>query len=60
MVIRKYIAMTEEEATRLAKEELGESAVIMNVKKVAPRGLARFFKKPSVEITAAVDEVGWA
>ena len=57
MVIRKYIAMTEEEATRLAKEELGESAVIMNVKKVAPRGLARFFKKPSVEITAAVDEV---
>lgn len=57
MVIRKYIATTEEEATKLAKEELGESAVIMNVKKVMPRGLARFFKKASVEITAAVDEV---
>ncbi len=57
MVIRKYIAMTEEEATRLAKEDLGEAAIIMNVKKVAPHGLARFFKKASVEITAAVDDL---
>ena len=57
MVIRKYIAMTEEEATRLAKEDLGEAAIIMNVKKVALHGLARFFKKASVEITAAVDDL---
>ncbi len=57
MVIRKYIGTTEEEATRLAKEELGEDAVIMNVKQVAAKGLLRFFRKPSVEVTAAVDEV---
>lgn len=57
MVIRKYIAMTEEEATKLAKEELGEEVVIMNVKKVTPKGFSRLFKKPSVEITAAVDEI---
>lgn len=57
MVIRKYIAMTEEEATELAKKELGENVVIMNVKKNEPKGLAKFFRKPSVEITAAVDEI---
>lgn len=57
MVIRKYIATTEEEATRLAKEELGEDVVIMNVKQVAAKGIRRFFQKPSVELTAAVDEV---
>ena len=57
MVIRKYIAMTEEEATKLAKEELGEDVVIMNVKKNEPKGLAKLFRKPSVEITAAVDEI---
>jgi len=57
MVIRKYIARTQEEAEKLAKQDLGEDAVIMNVKNNAPRGFARIFKKPSVEITAAVDEV---
>lgn len=57
MVIRKYIAMSEEEATKLAKEELGEDVVIMNVKKNEPKGLVKLFRKPSVEITAAVDEV---
>ncbi len=57
MVIKKFIAKTEEEATRLAREELGSDVVIMNVKKSEPKGIARFFKKPSVEVTAAVDEV---
>lgn len=57
MVIRKYIAMTEEEAAKLAEEELGKDVVIMNVKKNTPKGLAKLFKKPSVEITAAVDEI---
>lgn len=57
MVIRKYIATTEEEATKLAREELGEDVVIMNVKQVSAKGIMRFFRKPSVELTAAVDEV---
>lgn len=56
MVIKKYIATTEEEAIGLAKAELGEDAVIMNVKTMIPKGFSKLFKKPSVEITAAVDE----
>lgn len=56
MVIKKYIATTEEEAVGLAKAELGEDAVIMNVKTMIPRGISKLFKKPAVEITAAVDE----
>lgn len=57
MVIRKYVGATEEEATKLAKEELGEDVVIMNVKQTGGTGLMRFFRKPSVEVTAAVDDV---
>ncbi len=57
MVIKKYIAKTEEAATALAREELGKDVVIMNVKKNIPKGIAKFFRKESVEVTAAVDEV---
>lgn len=57
MVIKKYIAKTEEAATELAREELGKDVVIMNVKKNTPRGIAKLFRKESVEVTAAVDEV---
>lgn len=56
MIIKKYTAGTEEEAMRLAKEELGQDAVIMNIKKIKPKGFQRFFHKPSVEITAAADD----
>lgn len=56
MVIKKYIAATEEEAISLAKAELGDDAVIMNVKTMVPKGISKLFKKPSVEITAAIDE----
>ena len=56
MVIRKYIAINEEEATKLAKEDLGQDVVILNVKNNSKRGFLGIFKKPSVEITAAVDE----
>lgn len=56
MVIKKYIATTEEEAIGLAKGELGEDAVIMNVKTMVPKGISKLFKKPAVEVTAAVDE----
>lgn len=57
MVIKKYIAKTEEAATALAREELGKDVVIMNVKKNTPRGITRLFRRESVEVTAAVDEV---
>lgn len=57
MVIKKYIAKTEEAAIELARAELGKDVVIMNVKTNGARGIAKLFRKASVEVTAAVDEV---
>lgn len=57
MVIRKFIAATEQEATDMAKAELGNDVIIMNVKANEPRGIQKFFKKASVEVTAAVDDI---
>ena len=56
MIIKKFQGKTEEEATQLAKKELGNSVVIMNVKSVKKKGLFAFFKKPVVEITAALED----
>lgn len=56
MVIRKFQAETEEAAILQAKEELGKDAIVMNIKFEKPRGLRKFFRKPSVEITAAIDD----
>jgi len=57
VVIKKYIAATENEAIALAKAELGEDVTIMNIKENNPKGLSKLFKKSSVEVTAAVDDV---
>lgn len=57
MIIKKFLASTEKEAIEMAKEELGSEAVVMNIKKVQPKGLARIFVKAKVEVTAALDEV---
>lgn len=56
MIVKKFLASTEEEAVLLAKAELGDNVTIMNTKKIEPHGFSRFFKKTSVEITAAVDD----
>ena len=56
MIIKKYQANNEADAIILAKEELGSNVIIMNVRKITPKGLARIFKKSKVEITAAVDD----
>ncbi len=58
MIIKKYQANTETEAILLAKNELGKDAIVMNIKTVSPRGVYRLFRKPTVEITAAVDDTG--
>lgn len=57
MIIKKYIGKTEEEAISLAKADLGEGVSIMNTKEVTPHGLFKLFRKPSFEVTAAVDEI---
>ena len=56
MIVKKYTAATERDAVLKAKEELGFGAVVLNVKTVKQRGIARLFKKNYVEITAALDE----
>ena len=56
MIIKKFQGKTEEEATQLAKKELGTSVVIMNVKNVKNKGFLSFFKKPVVEVTVALED----
>jgi flagellar biosynthesis protein FlhF len=56
VIIKKFQANTETEAIMLAKEEMGKDAIVMNIKTIVPKGIYRFFRKPMVEITAAVDD----
>ena len=56
MIIKKFQANTETEAIMLAKEELGKDAIVMNIKTISPKGFYRLFRKPLVEVTAAVDD----
>ena len=56
MLIKKFQAASEQEALQLAKQELGKDVIITHIKKINPKGIYRLFKKPTVEITAAVDE----
>ena len=56
MIIKKYQAATEKEAITLAKEELGNDAIVMNIKTISPKGLYKVFRRPKVEVTAAVDD----
>jgi flagellar biosynthesis protein FlhF len=56
MTIKKFTGNTREEAIQNAKDELGQSVVIMNVKEVRPSGLTGFFKKSTYEVTAALED----
>ncbi len=56
MIIKKFQGKTEEEATALAREELGKDAVVMNVKEIKPRGMLKAFKSSVFEVTAALEE----
>ncbi len=56
MIIRKFTAGTEAEAILLAKEDLGKDAIVMNIKKNTPKGIYRLWRRPTVEVTAALDE----
>ena len=56
MIIKKFQGKTEEEAIALAKKELGEGVIVMNVKNVKHKGLFAAFKKPLVEVTVALEE----
>lgn len=57
MIIKKYYGKNETEAIMSAKEDLGKDAIVTNIKKVTPKGIFKIFHKPTVEITAAIDDV---
>ena len=56
MIIKTFTAQTETEALELAKKELGPGAIVTKKKENIPHGLMALFKKPTYEITAAVDD----
>ena len=45
MIVKKFQAPTEREAIIKAQEELGSTAVVLNVKTIKQRGFAKLFKK---------------
>ena len=56
MIIKKFVGKTEEEATALAKKELGSGVVIMNVRPVRSTGFFSFLRAPKMEVTVALEE----
>lgn len=56
MVIKKFIGKNEAEAVEVAKKELGEGIVIMNVKQVKPKGIFAIFNSKKTEVTVALEE----
>jgi len=56
MIIKKYVAKTQEAAIEEAKKELGDSIVTMNVKEIKPKGFFGFLKDKQVEVTVALEE----
>jgi flagellar biosynthesis protein FlhF len=56
MKLKKYVAKTEETAMELVNLDLGDDALILNVKKIEPRGINAIFKKGVVEVTAVQND----
>ncbi len=56
MIIKKYTARTEAEAVELAKKELGDDVVVMNVKELKYKGLFAFLRPKQVEVTVAKED----
>ena len=56
MIIKKFQGKTEVEATDLARAELGQNVVVMNVKTLKNKGLFRLFKPTLVEVTVALED----
>ncbi len=56
MTIKKFTGNTRDEAIQNAKNELGNSVVIMNVKEIRPKGVLGIFKSSTYEVTAALED----
>lgn len=56
MIIKKYTARLEKDAIEAAKKDLGDNAVIMNVKQTRKKGILGWLGVTVVEVTAALEE----
>ena len=56
MIIKKFQGKTKEDALELAKKELGDGIVEMNVKTVKSKGLMSFFGGTKIEVTVAKED----
>ena len=57
MIIKKFQGKTEDDALRIAREELGDNVVVMNVKEnVKSKGFFGFFRPKLTEVTVAKEE----
>ena len=56
MKVKRYIVSDMNEAMIKIKNELGIDAVILNTRKIKTGGFFKFFRKPLLEVVAAVDE----
>lgn len=55
MRIKRYIGNNTQEAILKVKADLGADSLILNTKKVRRKGFINLFKKPMIEVLAAVD-----
>ncbi|MCL1998539.1 MAG: flagellar biosynthesis protein FlhF [Turicibacter sp.] len=56
MKTKKFEGKTEQEALEKVKNELGLSAIVLNIRKKQAKGFKGLFKKPTIVVTAAFDE----
>lgn len=56
MKIKRIQARDNHEALMKVKMELGPDAVIIHQRKVKPKGLLGFFRKPVIEVVAAKED----
>ncbi len=56
MKIKKYQGETEEQVIEMAKQELGNDAIVLSIKRITPTGIFSIIKKPYIELTASYDE----
>lgn len=56
MKVKRYIVSDMNEAMIKIKNELGIDAVILNTRKIKTGGFFKFFRKPLLEVVAAIDE----
>ncbi|MBI9011937.1 MAG: flagellar biosynthesis protein FlhF [Clostridiales bacterium] len=56
MNVKRYIAPNVQEAMIKIKNELGRDAIILHTRKIKQKGLKGLFKKPLVEVVAAIQD----